>query len=143
MIVNGQYATYQAQTGKPTIVRQANPSGLAPTALPARFDVGAAATAAVWGDDMLYGDAGDDLQLAGDGNDTLYGGADDDDMYGELGDDRMFGEAGEDAMVGDRGVITNRLVATPGQTITLSCDAADQLHAVRGASARSPRRPQR
>ena len=46
VIANGQYATYQAETGEPTIVRQANASGLAPTALPARFDVGAASTAA-------------------------------------------------------------------------------------------------
>ena len=119
VIVNGQYATYQAQTGKPTIVRQASPTGTNATALPARFDVGTAASAGVWGDDTLYGDAGDDLQLAGDGNDTLYGGDADDDMYGELGDDRMFGEGGEDAMVGDRGVITNRLVGTPGAPITI------------------------
>ena len=119
VIVNGQYATYQLQTGKPTIVRQASPTGAAPTALPARFDVGAAAAAAVWGNDTLFGDTGDDLQLAGDGNDTLYGDTGDDDMYGELGDDRMLGVDGEDAMVGDRGVITNRYVATPGPTVSI------------------------
>jgi Ca2+-binding RTX toxin-like protein len=124
LIVSGQYATFQAQTGKPTIVRQANPTGSTPTALPARYDVGTASTSAVWGNDTLYGDAGDDVQLAGDGNDTLYGGADADDQYGELGDDRLFGEAGEDAMVGDRGVITNRLVATPGAPVTLNSPPA-------------------
>jgi len=120
VIVGGQYKTYQAETGKATIVRQASPTGTTVTALPARYDVGAAASAGVWGNDTLYGGAGDDLQLAGDGNDTLYGGAGDDDMYGELGDDRMFGETGEDAMVGDRGVITDRLVATPGATISVT-----------------------
>ena len=124
LIVSGQYATYQAQTGKPTIIRQANPTGSTPTALPARYDVGTAASAAVWGNDTLLGDAGDDVQLAGDGNDTLYGGDNDDDQYGELGDDRLFGEAGEDAMVGDRGVITNRLVTTPGATVTLNSPPA-------------------
>ena len=120
VIANGQYATFQALTGKATIVRQSSPTGTTPTALPARFDVGTAAAAAVWGGDTLYGDAGDDVQLAGDGDDTLSGGADDDDMYGELGDDRMFGEGGEDAMVGDRGVITNRLVSTPGATFSVT-----------------------
>jgi len=120
VIVSGQYATYQAQTGKPTIVRQASPTGTPTTALPARFDVGAAASAGVWGNDTLYGDAGDDLQLAGDGNDILMGGAGDDDMYGELGDDRMFGEVGEDAMVGDRGVIRDTLIASPGARITVT-----------------------
>ena len=79
------------------------------TALPARFDVGAPASAGVWGNDTLYGDGGDDLQLAEDGNDTLYGGAGDDDMYGELGDDRMFGEGGEDAMLGDRFILVCEL----------------------------------
>lgn len=120
VIADGEYATFEALTGKPTFVRQASPTGTAPTALPARFDVGAAAADGVWGADTLFGDAGDDVQLAGDGDDSLYGGADDDDMYGELGDDRMFGEAGEDAMVGDRGVIANRLVTTPGATISVS-----------------------
>jgi Ca2+-binding RTX toxin-like protein len=120
VIVDGEYATFEALTGKPTKVRQASPGGTAPTALPARFDVGASAAAGVWGTDTLYGDAGDDTQLAGDGDDSLFGGADDDDMYGELGADRMFGEGGEDAIVGDRGVITNRLVTTPGATIAVT-----------------------
>jgi Ca2+-binding RTX toxin-like protein len=120
VVDNSAYRTYLPQTGKPTIVRQAAPNGQAPTALPARFDVGAASAAGVWGNDTLYGDDGDDLQLAEDGNDTLYGGGNDDDMYGELGNDRMLGEAGEDAMLGDRGVIANALVATPGATFSTS-----------------------
>ena len=122
-IVDGQpptYQTHQATTGKPTIVRQAAPSGSPATALPARFDVGAVAGDGVWGIDTLYGGDGDDLQLGQDGDDTLYGGAADDDQYGELGNDTMFGEAGEDAMVGDRGVITNRLVTTPGASFSVS-----------------------
>ncbi len=41
-------------------------------------------------------------------------------MYGELGHDRMYGEGGEDAMVGDRGVITNRLVSTPGTPFSVT-----------------------
>jgi Ca2+-binding RTX toxin-like protein len=118
-ITNGQYLTYQPQTQKPTVVRQAAFAAAPATVLPARYDVGAAASAGVWGADLLYGDGGDDLQLGQDGDDTLRGGAGDDDMYGELGADRMFGEAGEDAMLGDRGIITNRLTA-PGQPIVIS-----------------------
>ena len=119
-IVNGSYQTYQAVTGKPTIVRQAASTGSPATALPARFDVGAAAAAGLWGDDTLYGDGGDDVQLAEDGNDQLYGGAGDDDQYGELGNDRIFGETGEDAMLGDRGVVANALVTTPGATFSVT-----------------------
>ena len=124
VIVAGAYQTFQATTGKPTFVRQASSGTTASTALPARFDVGALATAGVWGHDTLYGDAGDDLQLGQDGDDYLYGGTGDDDMYGELGNDRMFGEAGEDAMLGDRGVITDRLVTTPGATFSVTSPPA-------------------
>jgi Ca2+-binding RTX toxin-like protein len=119
-IVNGQYLTYFAQTQRSTIVRQAALAGSSATALPARFDVGASAGAGVFGNDTLFGDAGDDVQFGQDGNDILRGGAADDDMYGELGDDDMQGEAGEDAMLGDRGVITNRLVTSPGTTFAVN-----------------------
>jgi Ca2+-binding RTX toxin-like protein len=118
-VVNGQYLTHFAQTQRSTIVRQAALAGGSATALPARFDVGASAGAGVFGNDALFGDAGDDGQFGQDGDDRLRGGADDDDMYGELGDDDMTGDAGEDAMLGDRGVITNRLVTTPGATFSV------------------------
>ena len=82
--------------------------------------MGADAAAGSGATTSCSGDDGDDLQLGQDGDDTLYGGAADDDLYGELGNDTMYGEAGEDAMLGDRGVITNRLVTTPGASFTVS-----------------------
>ena len=57
-----QYLTYQRTTGKPTIVRQAASAAVPPTALPARFDVGAVASAQASGaTTTMYGDGGDDL----------------------------------------------------------------------------------
>jgi Ca2+-binding RTX toxin-like protein len=119
-IVNGQYLTYFAQTQRNTIVRLGALAGAPATPLPARFDVGAAASAGVFGGDQLRGDGGDDQQFGEDGDDNLRGGTGDDDMYGELGDDDMNGEAGEDAMLGDRGVIRNRLVTTPGAAFAVN-----------------------
>lgn len=119
-LLDAQYLTHEPATGKPTIVRQAAFASAPATALPTRFDVGAPASAGVWGNDVLHGDDGDDLQFGQDGDDTLYGGAGDDDMYGELGADRMFGQGGEDAMLGDRGVIRNLLVTTPGATFSVT-----------------------
>jgi len=119
-VVAGDYLTRMAETQRATVVRQAALAGGTPTALPARFDVGAGISSGRAGADSLFGDDGDDIQLGEDGNDTLYGGDDDDEMYGELGDDRMFGETGEDAMLGDRGVITNTLVTAPGAPFSTS-----------------------
>ena len=117
----GQYVTRIIETQRPTIVRQATLAGTgAPTALPARYDVGAATSSGVFGSDTLLGGDGDDQQFGQDGNDTMRGGAGDDDMYGELGDDNMNGDAGEDAMLGDRGLITNKFIGSPGATISIT-----------------------
>ena len=119
--VGGQYATTINETQRPTIVRQATLAGAgAPTALPARYDVGAASSAGVFGADTLLGGDGDDQQFGEDGNDIMRGGAGDDDMYGELGDDNMNGDAGEDAMLGDRGLISNKLISAAGPTFSIN-----------------------
>ncbi|HVJ98813.1 MAG TPA: calcium-binding protein, partial [Acidimicrobiia bacterium] len=118
-VANSAYLTTFAATQRNTIVRQGALAGNTPTALPARFDVGANANAGVWGNDTLFGDAGDDMQFGEDGNDLVRGGANDDDMYGELGNDEIYGDSGEDAMLGDRGIITNTLVGR-GATIAVT-----------------------
>ena len=98
-----------------------------------RYDVGTAASAGVWGADLLFGGNGtnplisqgagdgDDSQWGQDGNDKLFGEDGNDDQFGELGDDTMWGGAGEDAMVGDRGGVQTRYVEANGS------DANDPL----------------
>ena len=113
-----------------------------------RLDVGAAAAAAVWGGDMLRGNAGDDAMWGQDGNDTVYGGAGDDDLFGELGDDIMYGGLGEDAMIGDRGGVLDtvarrrrRDVHAAALHVRLERPAVPHLHRVPARHLRPPRRP--
>lgn len=75
-----------------------------------RFDVATPASAGVWGNDVMEGNAGDDAVWGQDGNDELWGNGEDDDLFGELGNDRAFGGPGEDSLIGDRGGVTNTLV---------------------------------